>query len=454
MPDAPSSSLPPPGEPVMRLRHVNHYFVKGETRTQVLIDVNLEVMPGELVILSGPSGCGKTTLLTLLGGLRTLEEGEIDIWDPHRREYRSLRGMAEPELVEVRRSIGFIFQRHNLLEALTAMQNVRMAQRLGPGDADPDDDARRMLTYLGLERAIHEKPRKLSGGMCQRVAVARALINRPRLVLADEPTAALDKTSSSLVVTLLRQLSREAPVSGDIPAAQAALLPRLATRRGCTSLIVTHQLEISREADRIVEMEYGRIINNVIVAERMFLYNGLRGSPAFAVFLPEELYKLADSMSVGVHLDQPVLTPPPDAKGEVETFPAGAVILRQGEHLNEQSKYYLIRSGRVEVRKADDAGHERTVNRLGRGDSFGDVAMVKALIDTDVPRNASIVAAEPTTLYTLTLAKLRGLVREWGHSVVRGGTPLLESVKQFIYRVEVFTGREQAAPGAGEPRPG
>ena len=125
-------ALPPPGPPVLRITGVNHHFGAGDTRTQVLFDNTLEVMPGELVIMSGPSGSGKTTLLTLIGGLRTLQDGEIEVWDADRGDYRKLRGTPEPELVNVRRLIGFIFQRHNLFDSLTAMQNVRMAQRLKP----------------------------------------------------------------------------------------------------------------------------------------------------------------------------------------------------------------------------------------------------------------------------------------------------------------------------------
>ena len=124
-------TLPPQGQPVLRLAGVNHFFGAGDTRTQVLFDNTLEVMPGELVIMSGPSGSGKTTLLTLIGGLRTLQDGEIEVWDPDRGEYARLRGRAEPDLVPVRRRIGFIFQRHNLFDSLTAVENVRMAQRLG-----------------------------------------------------------------------------------------------------------------------------------------------------------------------------------------------------------------------------------------------------------------------------------------------------------------------------------
>src|SRR5215218_449224 len=115
-----SPKLPPPGQPVLRVRGVNHFFGAGDTRTQVLFDNTLEVMPGELVIMSGPSGSGKTTVLTLIGGLRTLQDGEIEVWDAGRGDYRKLRGVGEDELVGVRRLIGFIFQRHNLFDSLTA----------------------------------------------------------------------------------------------------------------------------------------------------------------------------------------------------------------------------------------------------------------------------------------------------------------------------------------------
>ena len=138
-------SLPPDGSPVLRITGVNHHFGEGETRTQVLFDNTLEVMPGEMVIMSGPSGSGKTTLLTLIGGLRTLQEGEIEVWDTGAGSYRTLRGTAEPDLVNVRRLIGFIFQRHNLFDSLTAMQNVRMAQRLKPTSGEPDAEVRELL---------------------------------------------------------------------------------------------------------------------------------------------------------------------------------------------------------------------------------------------------------------------------------------------------------------------
>src|SRR6516162_11390790 len=242
--------LPPDGQPLLRITSVNQYFGAGETRTQVLFDNNLAVQPGELVIMSGPSGSGKTTILTLIGGLRTLQEGNIEIWDPVEETYRSLLGMGEEERVRVRQMIGFIFQRHNLFESLTALQNVRMAQQLKPMNGDADAKAKELLGRLGLAERITYKPQQLSGGQRQRVAVARALINQPKLILADEPTAALDERSGAAVIQVLQQLARE---------------------ESCTSLIVTHDSRIMNEADRIVDVERGRIINNIVVAERLFL---------------------------------------------------------------------------------------------------------------------------------------------------------------------------------------
>ena len=221
--------------PPVRVRRVDHHFGEGETRTEVLIDNNLDVQAGRVVVMTGKSGSGKTTLLTLIGAIRRAQSGSVRVLG------RELRGLGERDLVRVRREIGFIFQAHNLFASLTALQNVRMALELEPRPAaELDRRAAGMLDALGLAGRMHAKPAKLSGGQRQRVAIARALVHRPRLVLADEPTAALDEGSSRAVIDLLKETAR---------------------RDGTAVIIVTHDERIIRAGDEVVEMSYGRIVH-------------------------------------------------------------------------------------------------------------------------------------------------------------------------------------------------
>ena len=143
--------------------------------------------PGEIVILTGPSGSGKTSLLVLAGGLRRVQEGSLDVLG------REMRGLSAQELVEIRRNIGFIFQFHNLLPEFTAMENVCIPAFIGnKGKSDAETRAKELLEFLGLGERINHKPNQLSGGEQQRVAVARALVNNPDVVLADEPSGNRD----------------------------------------------------------------------------------------------------------------------------------------------------------------------------------------------------------------------------------------------------------------------
>ncbi len=403
---------PPAGQPLLRVRGVNHTFGTGEAKTQVLFDNFLEVMPGELVIMSGPSGSGKTTLLTLIGGLRELQTGEIDIWDGLAGTYRHLKGLNEDGLVKVRRMIGFIFQRHNLFDSLRAVQNVRMAQQLFDDRRGGDADIAALLDYLGLAQRMGYKPAGLSGGQRQRVAVARALVNRPKLILADEPTAALDANSGAAVITLLQHLARDRSPEeldklvrkpgqhddegGRLTPEQAAMLPRLTGEKGATSLIVTHDARIMNRADRIVHMERGKIVSNVVVAERLFVVEGIRKCAYFAAVLPEQQQAIADDLCIGLHPELPipasVLAANPH---KVQKYEAGGVVLRQNEPVTDDSKFYLIRRGKVDVFR--DAGFgEKKVAELGAGDYFGDRALA-----TDEPRVATVIASEPTELYTV-----------------------------------------------------
>jgi putative ABC transport system ATP-binding protein len=219
---------------VISARSVNFSFGEGDLQKQVLFDVSLDVMPGEIVLLTGPSGSGKTTLLTLIGALRKTRDGELHVL---RRE---LHHASQDELVAVRREIGFIFQQHNLLPFMTARQNVQLMFSLHPevSEADATRLTVELLTAVGLAHRVDYYPARLSGGQKQRVAIARALAASPSLILADEPTAALDSQSGRDVVTLLQELARN---------------------RSCPILMVTHDPRILDIADRIVNMEDGRI---------------------------------------------------------------------------------------------------------------------------------------------------------------------------------------------------
>jgi putative ABC transport system ATP-binding protein len=213
---------------------VSHHYGAPPLRKQILFDVSAAIAPGEIVIVTGPSGSGKTTFLTLIGALRSMQEGSLAVLG------RELNGASAATLVEVRRQIGYVFQAHNLLDALTATQNVLMAMQLHPQPSrrGSRDRARAALAAVGLgERADHY-PDQLSGGQKQRVAIARALVNEPKLVLADEPTASLDKQSGREVVELMQRLAKE---------------------RGSTVLLVTHDHRILDVADRIMHLEDGRL---------------------------------------------------------------------------------------------------------------------------------------------------------------------------------------------------
>ena len=218
--------------------NLSYAFGQGEMRREVLQNISFSIEPGEVVLLTGPSGCGKTTLLTLIGALRTVQQGEVSVLG------ESLHGAGRRRRQQVRRRIGMIFQGHNLLRCLTAEQNVQMGADLLPDLSyrARRDEARQWLRAVGLEDHMAKVPHDLSGGQKQRVAIARALAANPRLLLADEPTAALDSRTGREVVELLRRLARE---------------------QSCAVLMVTHDPRIVDVADRLLQMEDGRLKNAV-----------------------------------------------------------------------------------------------------------------------------------------------------------------------------------------------
>ncbi|HLO84940.1 MAG TPA: DevA family ABC transporter ATP-binding protein [Nostocaceae cyanobacterium] len=220
--------------PAIKIQNLNHYYGTGNLRKQILFDVNLEIKSGEIIIMTGPSGSGKTTLLTLIGSLRSVQEGSLKILGTE------ILGASKNTMLQVRRKIGYIFQAHNLLGFLTAQQNVQMTLENDHTISFKEAQAKaaEILKAVGLGERLNYYPEDMSGGQKQRVAIARALVHHPKLVLADEPTAALDSKSGRDVVNLMQKLAKE---------------------QGCTILLVTHDNRILDIADRIVRMEDGRL---------------------------------------------------------------------------------------------------------------------------------------------------------------------------------------------------
>lgn len=213
---------------------LSHWFGTGEARKQAIFDVDLKVKRGSLTVLMGPSGSGKTTVLTLMGCLRDVQDGSINLLG------QELNGSSEAVNEALRRRLGFIFQAHNLHGSLTAVQNVLMGLQVHKLSAESELNAAaaHALSLVGLDDRLDYLPANLSGGQKQRVAVARALVGNPDVVFADEPTAALDSESGMNVVRMLKNLGEQ---------------------RGTTTVMVTHDNRILELADRIVTLEDGAI---------------------------------------------------------------------------------------------------------------------------------------------------------------------------------------------------
>ncbi len=226
--------------PAISIAHLDHCYGQGSLKKQVLFDINLTIERGEIIIMTGPSGSGKTTLLTLMGSLRSVQVGSLSILG------QELLHATREQMTLARRNIGYIFQSHNLLNFLTAYQNVEMALEIQDVTAAAANTRiRDILSAVGLENRMDYYPSDLSGGQKQRVAIARALVSQPKIILADEPTAALDKKSGRDVVQIMENLAKE---------------------QGCTILLVTHDNRILDLADRVIYMEDGYLTNRSDVA--------------------------------------------------------------------------------------------------------------------------------------------------------------------------------------------
>ncbi|MEA2699236.1 MAG: putative transport system ATP-binding protein [Myxococcales bacterium] len=223
-------------DPIVELRGVGKRYGAGDNAVQALQDADLSVFAGEVLLIQGPSGSGKTTLLSILGLLLRPTTGDVLV------DGRVATALPEKSLPAIRaRHFGFVFQGFNLFAALTALENVALATQLknpGAKASDTKDEARRLLTAVGLKDRMHHRPDELSGGQKQRVAIARALGGDPTVILGDEPTAAVDSKTALGIMELLHGLTRE---------------------QGRAVVVVTHDPRLERYADRVVAVEDGRV---------------------------------------------------------------------------------------------------------------------------------------------------------------------------------------------------
>lgn len=219
----------------VRCREVHKHFGEGDNRIHVLRGVDFDVKQGQLSFLVGPSGCGKTTLISVIAGLLDTTEGAVELFG------QNTQALPAEERIRFRRqNLGFVFQQYNLLPALTAAENAAVPLlAAGVKRREAVDRARALLVRLGLEARMEAPPAKLSGGQQQRVALARALVHEPRLVVCDEPTAALDHATGEAVMELL---------------ASSAVQPNRAV------IVVTHDNRVYHFADTIAHMDDGRIL--------------------------------------------------------------------------------------------------------------------------------------------------------------------------------------------------
>ena len=233
--------MTPSIEPLIAVRGLRHSYGEGPFVREVLHGIDVDLAPGEIAIIMGHSGSGKTTFLTLVSALRSVQTGSVRVGG------QELHGASDAVLTAARRKIGFVFQKHNLIGALTARQNVQMAALIdNPADsvAVADD----LLARVGLRGHEHKRPRELSGGQQQRVAIARALARQPRVIMADEPTASLDAETGHEIIGFIQSLART---------------------EGCAVMIVTHDSRILDVADRILTLDDGRMIETNANFERL-----------------------------------------------------------------------------------------------------------------------------------------------------------------------------------------
>ena len=224
--------------PIIEIKNLKKTYHTGDVDVHAVRGVTLDIRKGEFVSIVGPSGSGKSTLFHVLGGLTPPTSGSVSI------NGTDLAKMTDPERTNLRkRTVGFVFQKYNLLPTLSVSDNIEIARDIAGNTSGKDQKFQEVLRLLGIEHRLNHKPRALSGGEQQRVAIARSIVNSPAILLADEPTGNLDTENSTNVLGLLRDLNR---------------------RTGQTILMITHNPDAASYGHRTVHMRDGRIVENEI----------------------------------------------------------------------------------------------------------------------------------------------------------------------------------------------
>ncbi|NEO83635.1 MAG: cyclic nucleotide-binding domain-containing protein [Spirulina sp. SIO3F2] len=308
-------------QPIISIQDLNHVYGSGDLSRQILYDINMEIYPGEFVIMTGPSGSGKSTLLSLVGCLRSVQTGSLRVLG------QELKGASDEQRTQMRRQFGYIFQASNLLTFLTVEQNIATSMELqGIRDrATMRERTKEILSHVALLPQLKSYPRQLSGGQKQRAAIAGALVTRPKLVLADEPTAALDSKTGRQTIDLMHRLAKE---------------------QGSAVLMVTHDPRILDVADRIVQVEDGHL--------------GLAYSQEISLALPGLKEEQVTEMEI-----QP----------DVFTYEPGANVFREGD---VAQRFYVVLEGSVEVFHERPNQPRQFLRTLGRGQYFGEIGLQPA----------------------------------------------------------------------------
>jgi len=222
---------------MITLNNVKKKYVMGDTIVMALDGVDIDIDEGEFVAIVGPSGSGKSTLMNIIGCLDIVSEGNYDLNSIPIRDY------SQDQLADIRnKQIGFIFQQFNLLPSFTAIENVMMPMTYAKvGKKQREEKAKELLTLVGLGDRMYHKPTELSGGQQQRVSIARALANDPAIILADEPTGALDTNTGNEVLAQLKKLNQG----------------------GKTVIIITHNPEVAENTDRVITLRDGQVASDI-----------------------------------------------------------------------------------------------------------------------------------------------------------------------------------------------